>query len=192
PVSERQPDPIPERKPTQTPEPQLQLAPAPQTRLGPKPAPKPVIAAPPKPESEPKPSRKSAPSQDAPKTRKLPSAASGSGARASKPSGKPKVSAKKKALESRYLREVQRAIARKRRYPQNARRRGEAGTAVVSFVVERGGTITDIRLAQSSGSTRLDAAALNTLKRLGRFKPIPQAIGRNRWPMRVPIRFALR
>jgi protein TonB len=87
---------------------------------------------------------------------------------------------------------VQRAIARKRQYPQKAKRRGETGTVVVSFVVERSGIITDIRVAKSSGSATLDKAAVDTLKRQRRFKPIPEAIGRNRWPMRVPIKFALK
>lgn len=112
--------------------------------------------------------------------------------RASEAGARTNGTASTKAAESRYLREVQRAIANQRRYPALARRRGDTGTVVVSFVVERSGRITGVGIAKGSGSATLDSAALDTLKRLRRFKPIPEAIARNRWPMRVPIRFSLR
>lgn len=96
------------------------------------------------------------------------------------------------AAESRYLSELQRAIARHRRYPKEAQRRKLEGVATVSFVILADGHIREVRLAKSSGSALLDKAALETLKRLGAFKPIPREIGRTRWRLRVPIRFSLR
>jgi protein TonB len=65
------------------------------------------------------------------------------------------------------------------------------GTVTVFFVIKADGRIVSARVSKSSGSDLLDDAALDTLNRLGRFKPIPAGIGRNRWPLRVPIRFAL-
>jgi len=64
--------------------------------------------------------------------------------------------------------------------------------ATVYFVLDRNGRISGARLAKSSGSGALDRAAVETLRRLARYKPIPAAIGRTRWPLRVPIRFALK
>jgi protein TonB len=58
-------------------------------------------------------------------------------------------------------------------------------------VIRADGRIGSIRVAKSSGSAELDAAGVATLERLGRFKPIPESVGRERWPLRVPIRFAL-
>jgi protein TonB len=96
-----------------------------------------------------------------------------------------------KADESRYLAELQRAIAKHRYYPARARRRGIEGTVALSFVIDADGRIGEIRIADGSGSEVLDDAGLQTVQRLGRFKPIPKSIGRNRWALRVPIRFAL-
>ena len=61
----------------------------------------------------------------------------------------------------------------------------------VSFVLTQSGHIIHVRVDKSSGSHALDKAAVETLKRLGRYKPIPKALGRNRWQLRVPIRFAI-
>lgn len=48
-------------------------------------------------------------------------------------------------------------------YPEAARRRGESGTAVVRFVVGVDGRVESARIQQSSGSARLDDAALGAL-----------------------------
>lgn len=94
--------------------------------------------------------------------------------------------------ERAYLAELQRAIARQQRFPEEARRRRTTGIATLAFAVVGDGRITQVRIAKSSGDAALDRAAMQALSRLGRFKPIPAAIGRSHWPMRVPIRFDLR
>jgi protein TonB len=87
---------------------------------------------------------------------------------------------------------LQRAISRKRYYPTAARRKKLQGKVYVSFLLRRDGRLTGIALAKGSGHDVLDDAAMETLRRLGRFKPIPDAIGRSQWRLRVPINFALR
>ncbi|TAM05261.1 MAG: energy transducer TonB [Paraburkholderia sp.] len=49
-------------------------------------------------------------------------------------------------------------------YPEAARRRGETGTALVRFVVDTEGHIQHAQLKRSSGSPRLDEAALGALQ----------------------------
>jgi periplasmic protein TonB len=49
-------------------------------------------------------------------------------------------------------------------YPEAARRRGEAGTAVVRFVVGVDGRVESARILRSSGYARLDNAALDALQ----------------------------
>lgn len=49
-------------------------------------------------------------------------------------------------------------------YPALSRRRGEAGTADVNFVIGLTGTIENIELAKSSGYPRLDEAALAAMR----------------------------
>lgn len=99
---------------------------------------------------------------------------------------------KVKAAEGAYLQQLQRAIARKRFYPRAARRKGITGIVTVSFVLKADGRITNVRIAKGSGHTTLDKAAIKTLVRLGRYKPIPTQIGRSRWSLRVPINFDLK
>ena len=96
------------------------------------------------------------------------------------------------SAERTYLADLQRAIAGHQRFPEDARRRHATGVAVVAFVVQANGQIDQVQIGQSSGDPTLDQAAIQTLYRLGRFRPIPSSIGRSRWPMRVPIRFNLR
>ena len=49
-------------------------------------------------------------------------------------------------------------------YPAVSRRRGESGTALVKFVVGLTGKIENIELKKSSGSSRLDDAALDAMR----------------------------
>lgn len=101
-------------------------------------------------------------------------------------------SAPNRDAERAYLAQLQRAIGRHQRFPDDARKRRKTGVVTIAFVVKADGRIRDIRLAQSSGDSSLDQAAIQALHRLNRFKPIPAAIGRESWSMRVPIRFDLR
>jgi protein TonB len=95
------------------------------------------------------------------------------------------------ALERKYLEGLRRAIESHKFYPKRARRRGEEGQALVAFVVQADGHITDVEVRRSSGSKLLDEAAAEALEKLARYQPIPEALRRRRWPLRVPINFAL-
>lgn len=94
--------------------------------------------------------------------------------------------------EASYLAELQRAIARHQRFPDDARKRRKTGVTTLAFVVQGDGRIRQVRVAKSSGDASLDEAAVQALQRLNRFRPIPAVIGRQEWAMRVPIRFDLR
>lgn len=96
------------------------------------------------------------------------------------------------SAERAYLDGLRRAIAQAQRYPAESRRRAESGVATVSFVIAADGGIGGIRLAGGSGFALLDQAAIEALRRLGRYQPIPSALGRRSWALRVPIRFDLR
>ena len=95
-------------------------------------------------------------------------------------------------LSQAYLAELVREIHRNKYYPRKARRRAEQGTVLVRFTIEREGGLSAISVASSSGFHRLDDAALETLRRLTPFRPIPVALNRERWPITVPIEFSLR
>lgn len=103
-----------------------------------------------------------------------------------------RASSARRDAELAYLAELQRAIGRYQRFPDEARRRRKTGVATVAFVVTAEGRIREVRIHKTSGESSLDDAALKALQRLNRFKPIPEVIGRRSWSMRVPIRFDLR
>ncbi|MGB5569918.1 MAG: TonB family protein, partial [Sedimenticolaceae bacterium] len=90
-----------------------------------------------------------------------------------------------------YLAALAARINRSKYYPRASRRRGEEGTVVVSFVIQRDGELTDFVVTESSGHERLDTAALKTLRRVTPFEPIPDVIGRDQWPISVPIAYSL-
>jgi len=90
-----------------------------------------------------------------------------------------------------YLAALAAKINRSKYYPIGSRRRGEEGKVVVRFVVQKNGDLTEITVVESSGSRRLDAAALKTLRRVTPFRPIPAALNRDSWPISVPIAFSL-
>jgi protein TonB len=190
PISEPQPPSEPEA--VTDPKPTLKPKPEPKQRTLAKPKPKPRPRRAEKPKSKPKretgpPSRHVAgPTGD---TKRKTGASHERGS--TKNGGGHKGGASQAALEQAYLAGLRQAIARQRHYPASARRAGRTGVATVYFVLDRSGRISGARLARSSGSDTLDRAAVETLQRLARYKPIPEAIGRARWPLRVPIRFAL-
>ena len=171
-VSEPEPEPEPE-------------PPAPNVKPEPKPQPKP----PSRPTSKPKPAAADRAESRPGSTASVATAAIGTTAGKAASGPDPLATA---TIEQRYLSALQQAIARHRFYPSTARRDGVEGTVTVLFTIQADGRITGAKVAAGSGSALLDEAALETLSRLGRFRPIPAELQRERWPLRVPIRFALR
>lgn len=76
-----------------------------------------------------------------------------------------------------------------RNYPDEARRRGDEGRAVVRFTVNRDGRVLDVSLVSSSGSTTLDDAALTMFR--ARLPAFPAGMAQDQITVTVPIRFTL-
>ena len=55
-------------------------------------------------------------------------------------------------------------------YPPASQNDGDEGTVTLRFIVQRDGSVSDIRIARSSGYRRLDAAAVRSLRR-AKFQP---------------------
>jgi periplasmic protein TonB len=56
-------------------------------------------------------------------------------------------------------------------YPPLARRLGEQGNVILSLTIGTDGAVTDVQIANSSGSTELDQAAMEWVKAHWRYKP---------------------
>jgi protein TonB len=89
---------------------------------------------------------------------------------------------------SRYFALVKGIIESKKRYPEEARRRGEEGTVVVSFTIDESGKPVNVRLASSSGSSSIDNETLRLIRSL-KFPPPPDGKPIN---LRVEIEYQLR
>ncbi|WP_310618755.1 energy transducer TonB [Flexibacterium corallicola] len=98
------------------------------------------------------------------------------------------------ASQDNYLGKAKRRVQRaaERSYPRKAKRRKIEGVTRVSFKVHRDGSITGLRLSQSSGKDILDQAALLAVKRAAPFPKFPAEIKSKVIPMRVPITFRIR
>ncbi len=179
--------------PPKTPAPQVvepQPTPTPAPKPKPKPKPKPTVK--PQPSAKPQP-KTILPQQAARAPRAQPSAPAAKPAPETQRGGRSGGLSKtaKNAAEQAYLAALQRAISRQQRYPTSAKRRQQSGVVTLSFVIQADGKISQTRIARGSGHQALDQAALDALYRLGRFKPLPSAIGRRTWSLQVPIRFDL-
>lgn len=80
--------------------------------------------------------------------------------------------AQQQAREDWYAR-LSAHLDRFKHYPQEARRKGETGTVMLHFAVDRQGRVIVGEIAESSGSARLDAAALDMLRRAAPLPAMP-------------------
>lgn len=94
------------------------------------------------------------------------------------------------ALKS-YLTEVRRLLEQQKTYPLMARRQYREGVAVLKFTIGKDGEIAGHTIARSSGHEVLDGAAAEALQKVGRFPPLPAALGRSQLNIEVPLAFRL-
>lgn len=82
-------------------------------------------------------------------------------------------------------------FARNLKYPVIAQESGIQGTARCEFIVETDGTLTDIKISESSGDKSLDKEALRFVRSMPQWKPAKS----NGQPVRVktsiPVKFSL-
>ena len=104
----------------------------------------------------------------------------------------PPAAAPSAAVVHRWESELVAHIERFKRYPQEARSRGEQGIARVAFTIDHDGHLLASRIVQSSGSAALDQ---ETLEMLTRAQPMPRPPGEMKDPQLsfvVPVRFNIR
>jgi protein TonB len=83
-------------------------------------------------------------------------------------------------------------IERFKRYPVEARTRGEQGMVRVAFAIDRDGWVRSSRVVQSSGSSELDQEALAMLTRAQPVPRPPDRIPTRELSFMVPIKFTIR
>lgn len=98
-----------------------------------------------------------------------------------------------RGVDAAGLRQFRLALAgearRLRRYPEQARRAGLAGTTEVRIAVEAGGTMRRADLSRSSGHALLDAAALEMLGEAVTRTSLPESLRGRNFAVLLPVVF---
>lgn len=88
-----------------------------------------------------------------------------------------------------YKAELRATIDKNKYYPTMSRRLGQTGTVVIAFTLLEDGNIVDVRIEKPSQYERLNVSALDAVKKVERFKPIPKEVGEIRMDIKVPVKF---
>ena len=95
-----------------------------------------------------------------------------------------------KKLRLSYAQALYVFISNHQVYPQKARKLHQVGTVSVGFHVTSSGEFQKIHLKKGCDCGSLDQAALELIKGLKRFKPLPKALGRGQ-DFVVPIQYTM-
>lgn len=90
-----------------------------------------------------------------------------------------------------YLRHFRQRVQESLIYPLAARRQGLGGTVELHVWLEATGRVRDVQVARSSSHGVLDAAAVETIRRLGPV-PFPDSLPRRPLLIRLPLVYELR
>lgn len=83
-------------------------------------------------------------------------------------------------------------LNRNKRYPSEARARGEQGRPRVAFTINRSGAVLSARLVGSSGSASLDEEAVAMVRRSSPVPPPPPEMAGSSFSFTVPVLFNMR
>lgn len=108
-----------------------------------------------------------------------------------KPKPKPSADSIKKVMRT-YLGTLKRQLEKEKAYPETARRLKQEGSVRVRFTIWADGKIGDVEISESSRYSALDKSALETVKNMGAFQPIPKILEKESWRIEIPIQFKLK
>lgn len=188
------PDPVPEKppelvEPAPEPEPEKpvekveEIKPAPEPELAMLPPVKPPIEKPPEKKKE----AKKKPRHHMASIDRAATSADKKAERAAAPT--PGASGHNPQAISNWKSQLVGKLERSKRYPSEARSRGDHGVVQVAFSVDRSGVVHRARIARSSGSQLLDHETLSMLERASPLPPPPADMPGSLIPIVVPIRY---
>lgn len=96
------------------------------------------------------------------------------------------------AEKANYYRFIIHKLKRLKRYPSQARRRGDQGTVHLVFTLRKDGSLESYKIAKSSGSRALDREVERLIARAAPFPPVPGGVSKGSLELSVDISFKLR
>ncbi len=91
-----------------------------------------------------------------------------------------------------YMGRLRAWLEQHKEYPHRARQRRIQGTALLVFVMDRGGNILSHRIERSSGDRTLDHAVEDMIERAQPLPRLPDSFQQAQLEIRVPVQFLLR
>ncbi|WP_296266929.1 energy transducer TonB [Pseudomonas sp. UBA6562] len=169
------PEPAPPPPPKVVPPPPTPVEEPPLPKVAEAPKPKIAIPKPPKPQVKPKPQppkpvKKPEPPKEEPPSEQVAETPPSTEPPKKSAAPAPSIASNSKALPT-WQSDLLRHLARYKRYPEDARRRGLQGINRLRFVVDAEGKVLSFSLAGGSGSAALDRA---TLEMIRRAQPLPK------------------
>ncbi len=95
------------------------------------------------------------------------------------------------AAISSYYALIAAHLAKHKRYPISARRRGEEGRVDISFTLASDGHLLGYQIVNGSGYAALDKAVMRMLKTANPLPPFPPSVSGHELTIRIPIEFRL-
>lgn len=188
------PEPAPPPPPKAAPQPPAPVEEPPLPKLAEAPKPKIAIPKPPKPKAKPqppKPEKKPEPPKEAPPTEQTVDAPPSNTPPQKSAAPAPSIASNSKALPT-WQSDLLRHLAKYKRYPEDARRRGLQGINRLRFVVDAEGKVVSYSMAGGSGSAALDRATLEMIRRAGTVpKPPPELLNNGTIEVVAPFVYSL-
>ncbi|WEK31111.1 MAG: energy transducer TonB [Candidatus Pseudomonas phytovorans] len=188
------PEPAPPPPPKAVPQPPAPVEELPLPKLVEAPKPKIAIHKPPKPKAKPqppKPEKKPEPPTEAPPTEQTVDAPPSNTPPQKSAAPAPSIASNSNALPT-WQSDLLRHLAKYKRYPEDARRRGLQGINRLRFVVDAEGKVVSYAMAGGSGSAALDRATLEMIRRAGTVpKPPPELLNNGTIEVVAPFVYSL-
>ena len=83
-------------------------------------------------------------------------------------------------------------IAKAKKYPSQARKKGIEGEVRVRFTIDRYGAILAREIQQSSGNRVLDQAALSVFDQLEKLPTPPQHLSGDEFTLMIPLNYSIK
>ena len=91
-----------------------------------------------------------------------------------------------------YQEIIKKKIESAKRYPRKARRKRIEGIVYLKFVILSNGSLKEVKIKRSSGSSILDEEAVSTINRASPFSPLPGGLKKESLTLELSLLFRLK